>query len=170
MQTRHASHTTCLNILGRVDRWTLTSSREVSMSSSSFRDLRVWQEAMKLASGIYRVTANFPKHELYGLSQQMRRAAVSVPSNIAEGKGHRSDKGFVNFLFHARGSLLELETRVEIARDLEYLPPQETEVLLGQTKTVGKSLTGLINALTKSGNSYSAASCFADDRRQTTDD
>jgi four helix bundle protein len=100
----------------------------------------------------------------------MRRAAVSVPSNIAEGKGHRSDKGFVNFLFHARGSLLELETQVEIARDLEYLPPQETDFLLGQTKTVSKSLTGLINALTKSGNSYSAAPCFADDRRPTTDD
>jgi len=72
--------------------------------SSSFRDLRVWQEAMKLASGIYRMTADFPKHELYGLSQQMRRAAVSVPSNIAGGKGHRSDKAFVSFLFHARGS------------------------------------------------------------------
>jgi len=68
--------------------------------SSSFRDLRVWQNAMKLATKTYKITANFPQHEVYGLSQQMRRAAVSVPSNIAEGKGHRTDKGFANFLFH----------------------------------------------------------------------
>jgi four helix bundle protein len=86
--------------------------------SSSFRDLRVWRDAMKLASDIYRATAVFPKHELYGLSQQMRRAAVSVPGNIAEGKGPRSNQGFVNFLFHARGSLLELQTQIEIAQDL----------------------------------------------------
>ena len=138
--------------------------------SSSFRDLRVWQEAMKLANETYRVTANFPKYELYGLSQQMRRAAVSVPSNIAEGKGHRSDKGFANFLFHARGSLLELETQVEIARDLQYLPLERAETLLGQAKTVARSLTGLINALTKSEKSLPVASCLADDRRPTTDD
>jgi four helix bundle protein len=62
------------------------------MSSSSFRDLRVWQEAMKLTAEVYRGTIGFPRHELYGLSSQMRRAAVSVPSNIAEGKGHHSDK------------------------------------------------------------------------------
>jgi len=70
-------------------------------SSSSFRDLRVWQEAMKLAIEIYHQTEKFPKHELYGLSQQMRRAAVSIPSNIAEGKGHRSDREFSRFLLHA---------------------------------------------------------------------
>jgi four helix bundle protein len=138
--------------------------------SSSFRDLRVWQDAMKLARETYQATANFPRHELYGLCQQMRRAAVSVPSNIAEGKGHRSDKGFANFLFHARGSLLELETQVEIARDLDYLPEQEAQRLLGQTKTVGKSLTGLINSLTKLEPPYPSSSCFADDRRPTTDD
>ena len=80
------------------------------MSASSFRDLRVWQQAMDLALETYRATGAFPKYELYGLAQQMRRAAVSVASNIAEGKGHRSDKEFQRFLFHARGSLLELET------------------------------------------------------------
>ena len=138
--------------------------------SSSFRDLRVWQDAMKLATETYRVTAEFPKHELYGLSQQMRRAAVSVPSNIAEGKGHRSDKGFANFLFHARGSLLELETQTEIARALAYLPEEHAEQLLQRTKVVGRSLTGLINALTKSDRSYSTSTCLADDRRRTTDD
>jgi four helix bundle protein len=119
---------------------------EVSMSSS-FRNLRVWQDATELASETYRMTASFPKHELYGLSQQMRRAAVSVPSNIAEGKGHRSDKGFANFLYHARGSLLELETQVEIALDLEYLSDEHAQGLMGQTKRVGSSLAGLINSL-----------------------
>ena len=78
--------------------------------ASSFRDLRVWQEAMTLTAQVYRSTAEFPKNETYGLAQQMRRAAVSVPSNIAEGKGHRSNKEFVHFLFHARSSLWELQT------------------------------------------------------------
>ncbi len=64
--------------------------------SASFKDLRVWQEAMKLAVDVYRTTAEFPRHELYGLSNQLRRAAVSIPSNIAEGKGHRSDREFGN--------------------------------------------------------------------------
>ena len=138
--------------------------------SSSFRDLRVWQNAMKLASKTYEVTANFPKHELYGLSQQMRRAAVSVPSNIAEGKGHRTDKGFANFLFHARGSLLELETQIEIARDLEYLSEEQSRQLLRETKVVGKSLTGLINALTVGDHTPTSAIFVADGRRPRTDD
>jgi four helix bundle protein len=73
------------------------------ITNSTFKDLRIWQEAMSLTIEIYQVTASFPKHEIYGLSSQMRRAAVSVPSNIAEGKGHRSDCEFVRFLLHARG-------------------------------------------------------------------
>ena len=77
------------------------------MSASSFRDLRVRQQAMDLALAVYRGSDGFPKHELYGLAQQMRRAAVSVASNVAEGKGRNSDKEFRQFLFHSRGSLLE---------------------------------------------------------------
>jgi four helix bundle protein len=115
--------------------------------SSSFRDLRVWQDAMKLASSTYRLTGNFPKHELYGLSQQMRRAAVSVPSNIAEGKGHRTNRGFASFLFHARGSLLELQTQIEIAEDLQYLFEHDAKFLLAEATIVGRSLSGLINSL-----------------------
>ena len=88
---------------------------------SSFSDLRVWQEAMKLTAEIYRCTADFPKHELYGLSQQIRRASVSVPSNIAEGKGRNTDREFSQFLFHARGSLLKLQTQFMIAQELQYL-------------------------------------------------
>jgi len=96
---------------------------------SSFEDLRVWQDSVDLTVKIYEATNTFPKHELYGLTSQMRRAAVSVPSNIAEGKGHRSDAEFARFLFHARGSLLALRTQVLIARRLEYLSAEKTEEL-----------------------------------------
>jgi len=86
---------------------------------------------MKLSAEIYRCTASFPKHELYGLNQQIRRAAVSAPSNIAEGKGHHTDKEFTHFLFHARGSLLELETQLMIAEELQYFSKPEGQRLLG---------------------------------------
>jgi len=119
------------------------------MPASSFRDLRVWQEAMNLTAAIYRSTASFPKHELYGLSQQVRRAAVSVPSNIAEGKGHRSDKEFVHFLLHARGSLLELQTQLLIAEELQYLRKEEGSRLLAMAEGVGRALSGLINSMTE---------------------
>lgn len=117
------------------------------MPSSSFRELRVWQEAMKLTAETYRRTADFPKHEIYGLSNQMRRAAVSVPSNIAEGKGHRTDREFSQFLFHARGSLLELQTQVIIAEELQYLSKSEAKHLLDIAEDVGRALNGLINSL-----------------------
>jgi four helix bundle protein len=114
---------------------------------SSFRELRVWQEAMKMTAEIYRCTANFPRHELYGLSQQIRRAAVSVPSNIADGKGHRSDREFTHFLFHARGSLLEMQTQVMTAGELQYLSKEEGQRLLARAEGVGRALSGLINSL-----------------------
>ena len=117
--------------------------------SASFRELRVWQEAMKLTTEVYRATSVFPKHELYGLSQQIRRAAVSVPSNIAEGKGHRSDKEFVRFLLHARGSLLELQTQLLIAGELQYFVAAEGTRLLGLAEAVGRALSGLINSLSE---------------------
>lgn len=116
------------------------------MQTSSFRDLHVWQDAMKLTSEVYRKTASFPKHELYGLTNQMRRAAVSVASNIAEGKGHRSDREFTNFLLHARGSLLELETQALIAMDLQYLKPDEGQHLFEAAEGVCRQLNGLIKA------------------------
>jgi four helix bundle protein len=115
------------------------------MPNSTFYDLRVWQEAMDLTEEIYRVTIDFPKHELYGLTSQMRRAAVSVPSNIAEGKGHRSDPEFVRFLFHARGSLLELQTQLLIARRLQYLSEEKAEELARRGDGIGRSLNALIN-------------------------
>ena len=117
------------------------------MAGSSFRELRVWQEAMKLTTEIYRCTNEFPKHELYGLSQQIRRAAVSVPSNIAEGKGHRSNKEFVRFLLHARGSLLEIQTQLLIAEELQYFGKEEALRLLSLAEGVGRALSGLINSM-----------------------
>jgi four helix bundle protein len=118
----------------------------VSMPSS-FKDLRVWQEALKFVVEIYHTTARFPRHELYGLSQQLRRAAVSIPSNIAEGKGHRSDREFGHFLFHARGSLLEVQTQIMIAQELQYLRVEEGRALLASADAIGRSLNSLINSL-----------------------
>src|SRR5438067_12614298 len=115
--------------------------------AGSLQDLRVWQDAMKLTTEIYRSTASFPKHETYGLTQQIRRAAVSVPSNIAEGKGHRSDKEFVRFLLHARGSLWELQTQVLLAEQLLYTSSQESGLLLREAENVSRALNGLITSL-----------------------
>ncbi len=117
------------------------------MPSSTFRELHVWQDAMKLTAEIYRRTEAFPKHELYGLTNQMRRAAVSVPSNIAEGKGYHSDKELTRFLRHARGSLLELETQILIAKELQYLNPEEGVHLFHMADAVCRRLNGLIKAL-----------------------
>jgi four helix bundle protein len=115
--------------------------------SASFRELTVWQQAMELALLVYRETGRFPKHELYGLAQQMRRAAVSVPSNIAEGKGHRSDKDFQRFLFHARGSLMELETQMLLASKLQYVSSEQWQDMQAHATEVGRSLAGLLNSL-----------------------
>lgn len=123
------------------------------MPLSSFKDLRVWRESLRLAVVTYRATGGFPKPEIYGLCQQMRRAAVSVPSNIAEGKGRRSDREFSRFLHYARGSLLELQTQLLIAQELEYLSMKQAAELLGLAAGVGKALNGLINSLCVKGDS-----------------
>ena len=116
---------------------------------SSFKELRVWQETMKFVISVYRTTNSFPKHEIYGLCQQIRRAAVSVPSNIAEGKGHRSDREFRNFLSHARGSLLEVQTQLMIAQELQYISPEEGNRLLESSDSIGRSLSSLTNLMTE---------------------
>ena len=102
---------------------------------------------MDLALEVYRSTASFPKPETYGLTAQMRRAAVSIPSNIAEGRGRSSRKELVQFLHHARGSLLELETQVMIAERLGYLEEVKQTDLRSMTGEVGRLLNGLVNAL-----------------------
>ncbi len=93
--------------------------------SASYRDLRVWQNSMNLVVAVYTATQCLPKDELYGLVSQMRRAAVSVPSNIAEGKGRLTDRDRAHFFCQARGSLLELETQVLIAEKLSYFRPHK---------------------------------------------
>ena len=124
--------------------------------SSSYRDLRVWQQAMDLAMQVYRLTEAFPKHEMYGLTGQIRRAAISIPSNIAEGKGRRTDRDFSSFLFRARGSLLELETQILLARRLEYLKESDAVAVLKSTAGVGSALAGLINSLQESAEAAAA--------------
>lgn len=117
------------------------------MSVSSYRDLKVWQKAMDLVVGCYRLTEGFPKSETYGLSSQLRRAAVSVPANIAEGQGREAIKEYLHHLSIANGSLMELETHLLIAGRLRYTEDRELAPLLAQTSEVGKMLNGLIKSL-----------------------
>jgi four helix bundle protein len=115
--------------------------------AASYQDLRVWQRAMDLVECVYGETRDFPKEELYGLTSQMRRAAVSIPSNIAEGKGRSTDRDRALFFCHARGSLLELETQVLIAQRLKYLTPPRTEALTKLSTELGRMLNSLIQSI-----------------------
>lgn len=113
----------------------------------SYRDLKVWQCSMKLVLGIYATTAQFPRHELYGLVSQMQRAAVSVPSNIAEGKGRLTDRDRAHFYIQSRGSLPELETQILVAEQLNYICSEHAEPLLQLSAEVGKMLNALVEAI-----------------------
>ena len=113
----------------------------------SYRDLVAWQKAMDLVTTLYRVTAAFPREEIYGLTSQLRRAAVSVPSNIAEGQGRFGSADFRRFLWLANGSLMELETQILIAERLHYITSEEARRLLNEAAGVGKILHGLIASL-----------------------
>lgn len=113
---------------------------------ATYLDLKVWQEARKLAALIYRLTAKMPVHEKYGLSDQMRRAVVSVPSNIAEGFGRASAKEKIQFYYAAKGSLAELETQCYIAFDIGYFDDATLEVAISQAQLTHRLLQGLIKA------------------------
>ena len=113
----------------------------------TYRDLIAWQRAMVLVTQIYRATEAFPRREIYGLTNQLRRAAVSVPSNIAEGKGRRSKKEYLQFLFKARGSLFEVETQLEISSNLGYIAADEYLAIKEQSGSVARVLGGLITAV-----------------------
>jgi four helix bundle protein len=113
----------------------------------TFRDLVVWQKAMDLVIEIYRTTQTFPKEEIFGLISQLRRAAVSVPSNIAEGQGRLTEKEFRLFLGNARGSLAEVETQIIIANNLGYLDDPEFQKLSAMFAEVGRILNGLISTV-----------------------
>ena len=107
----------------------------------------VWQKAKALACEVYRVTEVFPKAEVYGLTSQMRRAAVSIASNIAEGQGRLTKGEFAQFLGHARGSLLELETQLDISQDLKFLEGSQFTQIDAHTAEVLRMLNGLIDSL-----------------------
>jgi len=109
--------------------------------------LIVWQRAKALAVAVYQVTEGFPRAELYGLTSQARRAAVSVASNIAEGQGRLTRGEFAHFLGQSRGSLLELETQLEIALDLHFIPEAGFQTVQEQCSEVGRLLNGLIDSI-----------------------
>ena len=117
------------------------------MAVQSYRELVAWQKAMDLTAEVYRITKTFPGDELYGITSQLRRAAVSVPANIAEGQGRQTTGEFRQFLGHARGSLLETETHIFLAMRLRYIPEAAGEELLKKTSEVGKVLNGLMASL-----------------------
>jgi len=115
----------------------------------SYRDLVVWKKSMALVLNVYRCTQAFPKIETYGLTSQLRRAVISVPSNIAEGQGRLSTGEFRQFLGNARGSLMEVETQILVAQDLGYFDQNQSEALLSATAEVGRILNGLLASLPK---------------------
>ena len=109
-----------------------------------YTELNVWIEARKLVSEIYKLTQKYPKEELFGLTNQIRRCAVSIPSNIAEGCGRNTKKDSLQFFFVARGSLYELETQVYLSCDLNYITKTNLEELLNILEVVRKLLSGFI--------------------------
>lgn len=115
----------------------------------SYINLDVWIEARKLVKMVYTSCKDFPSEELYGLSSQIKRSVISVPSNIAEGCGRRSDKETAQFLYISRGSLFELETQVYLSNDLGYITEEELKKLLEQIVICKKLLSGFIKYLKK---------------------
>ncbi len=108
----------------------------------SFRDLIVWQKSMSLTEAVYQVTAGYPREEIYGLTSQMRRAAVSVASNIAEGQARNGRGELLQFLSHTRGSLAELETQTELSARIGLLNSESTQLLRELISEVGRLLNG----------------------------
>jgi four helix bundle protein len=119
----------------------------VSLILKKYSELIAWQKAMDLVQAIYGATSHFPKEEIYGLTSQIRRAAISVPSNIAEGQGRKSTREFQHHLSIAYGSLMEVETQVLIAERLNYLNRVQAQSLIDCTSEVGRVINGLFNSL-----------------------
>lgn len=123
--------------------------RSTSSVVYSYRDLIVWQKAIDFVSEVYTYTQSFPKEETYGLVSQLRRAAVSVPSNIAEGHARVSTGEFRQFLGHAMGSIVEIETQLLISERLDYLGSKDVGSLLARTDELGKMLNALLRSLSQ---------------------
>ena len=112
-----------------------------------YRDLVVWQEAMELAELVYSLTSRFPREEAFGLTAQMRRAAVSIPSNVAEGFGRAQRRSFVQFLRIAQGSLKELETQAQLSVRIGHVPHEDVSGLLERCERLGKRLVQFVRSL-----------------------
>jgi len=119
------------------------------MAGQSYRELLVWQKAMQLVTDTYVMTEVFPKSEMFGLTSQLKRAVISIPSNIAEGQGRDSQKEFLYHLSVAYGSLLEVETQIQIAVSLSFIKDAVGDKLLEQCGEVGRMLNGLTRSLRK---------------------
>jgi four helix bundle protein len=127
------------------------------MKVQSYKDLIVWQKAMDLVEKVYQVSKAFPKEELYGLTNQLRIAAVSIPSNIAEGHARSSLAEFLHFLSIARGSLAEVETQLLIAQRLGYLPTDQLTPILALQAEINKMTNGLMTKLAPQSSSLTSA-------------
>jgi four helix bundle protein len=119
------------------------------MAGMNYRDLETWQKAMDMVQEVYEATRDFPKEEIYGLRSQIRRAAVSIPSNIAEGQGRESVKDFLRHLSIAYDSLCEAETQIVIAGRLGYIKDDASEKLMVRAGEVGRLINGLTRSLSK---------------------
>jgi four helix bundle protein len=117
------------------------------MTIRNYRDLIAWQKAMDFVTEVYRITSTFPREELYGLTNQLRRCSVSIPSNIAEGQGRRTDPEFAHRLSIAHGSLREAETQLLISERLGYLKRDDLERLLAEAGEIGRLIMGLWNTV-----------------------
>ena len=113
----------------------------------SYRDLDVWQRSMRLAKRIYQVTQKFPGDERFGLTNQLRRAAVSVPSNLAEGHARFGAGEFSRFISITMGSVAEIETQILLSKDLGYITSEITQEVLGELDAIGKMLRGLAKSI-----------------------
>jgi len=116
---------------------------------NNFRKLKIWNKSIELATDLYEVTANYPKAEMYGLTSQMRRAVVSIGSNIAEGAGRQSSKEFIRFLNIAKGSSYELETQLTISKNLDYLSDKEYKSIVLKLVEIEKMIFALVKTLSK---------------------
>ncbi|AFY95337.1 four helix bundle protein [Chamaesiphon minutus] len=117
------------------------------MSISRFRELKAWQLGMDLAEKVYLLSESFPKSEIYGLTSQIRRAAVSIPSNLAEGHGRTSTKEFLQFIAISFGSICELETQILLSHRLKYITMDDSETVLALLTETSKTIRGLQRAI-----------------------
>ncbi|MBF4493457.1 four helix bundle protein [Flavobacterium sp. JLP] len=114
---------------------------------SHFRKILVWQKSITLVTKIYKATSTFPKEETFGLTSQIRRSSVSIPSNIAEGSGRESNKDFLRFLYISLGSIFEMQTQLEIAKNIIYIKEEEFNLLYEDSREIERMLASLIRKL-----------------------